>query len=400
MKAEPAKTVSRVRQVRKELKGCHVVLSRTVSISVVLLISLGILLVSCDEAKHRDVLTFFFDGAEPSMPEGVENGHFDPDGRLARAAQSPVWYVHEPRKDCTNCHLERGKGRISMEGFLLAPVPQLCFKCHTDYTVSASFVHGPVAVGQCLFCHDHHKSRVKHLLKEAEPNLCHRCHDAAAIAAMPAHSPPQPAACTDCHNPHSSSVKALLKDTALRRVSDPNQAGMPDNAMQEYVGDAKEQPPGQPKTAQSAVSDSDSLSQVLRRVNKLLEQGRLRQARAYLAEFKDNEAFTDQDRKKIAQALSLMDIAAGPEAGKPAQPKEPTPEPEKDDRELHKKMQENADLFYLSMDLYRKGKLVQARKGFVRVLKSGFIPAPMVKTIRGYLLDIDKKLAEGTTPPD
>jgi hypothetical protein len=63
-------------------------------------------------------------------------------------------------------------------------------------------------------------------------------------------------------------------------------------------------------------------------------------------------------------------------------------------------MQENADLFYLSMDLYREGKFVRARAGFVSVLKSGLIPAPMEKTILDYLKDIDKRLAEEVTPPD
>jgi hypothetical protein len=192
-----------------------------------------------------------------------------------------------------------------------------------------------------------------------------------------------------------------LKDSALRRISDPNQAGTLDKATQEYVRDVRQQ--DQKKTSQpskTVAADSDRLFQVLRRVGKLLEQGRLQQARAYLEGFKDNDAFTDLDRVKIAQVLSLMDSAAGPKAGKPAKRKAPAAEPEKDDRELRKKMQENADLFYLSMDLYRKGKLVQARKGFAWVLQSGFIPAPMGETIRGYLLDIDKKLAEAATPPD
>ena len=67
---------------------------------------------------------------------------------------------------------------------------------------------------------------------------------------------------------------------------------------------------------------------------------------------------------------------------------------------MRKKIRENADLFYASMDLYREGKLAEAREGLARVLKSGLIPAPMAKTIRGYLLDLDKRLAEAATPPD
>lgn len=389
-------------------------LSRTVFISVglLLLISLGILLVSCDEAGNRDVLTFFFDGVESARPDGFENGSLDPNDRLAQADEPPVWYVHEPTKDRTHCrtlcHTDRGKGPPSMQAFLLAPVPQLCFTCHTDDTASAPFVHGPVAVGQCLFCHDHHRSRVKHLLKRPEPSLCYMCHDADAIATIPAHSAPQPSACTDCHNPHSSSVKALLKDAALRRVPDPDRAETLNKVVQEYVRDARPQDQKkslQPsQTMETAALDSDNLFQILWTVSKLLEQGQLQQARAYLEEFRDDAAFTDQERGKIAQVLSLMDSAgqgaAGSKAEKPAKRRKPAPEPEKDDAQLRKKMQENADLFYLSMDLYREGKLVGAREGFVIVLKSGLIPTPMGKTIRGYLKDIDKKLAEEATPPD
>ncbi len=379
-----------------------------ISVGLLLLISLGILLVSCNQVRHRDVLTFLFDGVESPGSEGFEDGPFDPNDRLAQANQAPVWYVHEPRKDCTLCHTERGKKRTYRQAFLVTPVPQLCLDCHTDFPALAPFVHGPVAVGQCLFCHDHHKSRVKHLLKETEPGLCYRCHDENAIMAMPAHSTEQTSVCTDCHDPHSSSAKALLKDESLRRVREPIQAATLSNAVQEYVRDAKEQE--QKRTLQPSKTvalDGKTLFQVLQTVGELVEQGQLQQARAYLEGFKDNDAFTGQEREKIAQVLSLMGSAlsgdgqdaAGPKADKPVERREPPGEPEKDDREFRKKMQENADLFYLSMDLYREGKLVQARKGFENVLKSGLIPAPMDKTIRDYLKDIDKRLAEEATPP-
>jgi len=46
-------------------------------------------------------------------------------------------------------------------GLLIAQEPELCYNCNDDYTVSASFIHGPVAVGQCLFCHNPHKSKIE-----------------------------------------------------------------------------------------------------------------------------------------------------------------------------------------------------------------------------------------------
>ncbi|MHC4119425.1 MAG: cytochrome c3 family protein [Planctomycetota bacterium] len=381
-------------------------LPRTVTISVglILLISLEMLVVSCDEVKHRDVLTFFFDGVEPAGPEGFEEGPFDPNEGLAQAAQPPAWYVHEPLRDCTLCHVERGKKRTSLRAFLVAGVPQLCDNCHDDYTASAPFVHGPVAVGQCLFCHHHHKSRFKYLLKQAEPDLCYICHDTEAVAVMPGHMVKELSRCTDCHNAHGSSERALLKDASLRPAAELDRAKLLEKAIEGYVQDARTQDwkkaPPRKETTQTAAFKSDSLFQVLWTVNKLIEQGELQKARAYLEELKDDNAFTDQQRAKIAEVLSLMDrAAAGRDVAKPKE-KKPATITGKDDPEFRRKMQENADLFYLSMNFYREGELVKAWEGFVTVLNSGLIPEAMGKTIRGYLLDIDKRLAAQATPPE
>lgn len=244
------------------------------------------------------------------------------------------------------------------------------------------------------------------MLKEAEPDLCHLCHDIDAIASMPAHVIKEPSKCTDCHNAHPSSERALLKDAAMQPGAKFEQARILNKAMAGYVQGAgaqdQKKPPQRKETEQTTAFSSDSLSQILLIVGKLVDQGELQKARAYLEEFKDNDAFTDLERGKIAEVLSLMDRAAagtGRDVAKPIE-KKPAVIPGKDDPELRKKMQENAALFYLGMDLYREGKLVRARESFVRVLKSGLIPAPMGKTIRGYLLDIDKKLTEQATPPD
>jgi DNA-binding beta-propeller fold protein YncE len=52
-----------------------------------------------------------------------------------------------------------------------------------------------------------------------------------------------------------------------------------------------------------------------------------------------------------------------------------------------------AALYYHSMDLYRAGRLAEARAGFVKVIDSGLIPPPMVQTLRSYIQDIDDQLA-------
>jgi DNA-binding beta-propeller fold protein YncE len=58
-----------------------------------------------------------------------------------------------------------------------------------------------------------------------------------------------------------------------------------------------------------------------------------------------------------------------------------------------RKQEEIVELHKRSMALYRNGQFEKAREGFVRVLKSGLIPAAMKKTIEGYLSDIDNRAA-------
>jgi predicted CXXCH cytochrome family protein len=94
---------------------------------------------------------------------------------------------------------------------LTAPEPELCYQCHTDYPATQPYVHGPVAVGECLLCHEAHKSRIAGLLKEKEPELCYQCHEtieAAQISGHPAEPIPQ---CTKCHDPHAGLDRMLLK---------------------------------------------------------------------------------------------------------------------------------------------------------------------------------------------
>ncbi|MEJ2702839.1 MAG: cytochrome c3 family protein [Sedimentisphaerales bacterium] len=170
----------------------------------------------------------------------LESNAQQPDQR----GQAPTWYAHEPTKDCTNCHHWPKRRGFSAETHLIAPVPKLCYRCHPDFTASASFVHGPVAVGQCLLCHSDppHKSRFKHLLKEPEPKLCFLCHDQTMIESIPAHLPEQTSACTDCHDPHAGSTKALLKPpSAAAQPEKEKPAGVPPASEPSMTPEQREQ---------------------------------------------------------------------------------------------------------------------------------------------------------------
>jgi predicted CXXCH cytochrome family protein len=403
----------------RELKDYYIVLfrARPTSIGLMLLVFFGVLVVSCDEVERYKTLTFFFDGVPPLGQEGLQeeliNSNFQ---ESAQISPKQLWYVHEPQKDCTLCHGKRKQQRgFSLQVRLTAPVPKLCYGCHADYTVSAPFVHGPVAVGQCLFCHNQHKSKIEHLLKEPEPKLCYLCHDINTVELIPAHFKNQQFACTGCHNAHASPVKALLKGASSQTIDELNRAKAINKAMQEHIQVAKEQHEKEflerAETMRTTGQERRSLLQVFRTVIKLVEQGEIQKARAYLEKFKDSSAFTNEERRKIVQVLKLMDIAITTTEGelekvKHQRPvteeklKGPPADPEKSNDRGSKLKKEIVELYYRSMELYRAGQLIRAREGFVKVLKSGLAPAPIAKTIRGYLVDIDNTLARRAKPPN
>jgi predicted CXXCH cytochrome family protein len=365
--------------------------TRPVSIGLMLLVFLGIFFVSCDEVQQHEALTFFFDGVPPLRPEMLQEGPVDSNSlEPDQAGQKPLWYVHEPRKDCSICHGKRKQRSFSSQTYLTTPIPKLCYDCHTDYTESAPFVHGPVAVGQCIFCHNPHKSKIEHLLVAPEPGLCYLCHDTSTIELIAAHLPEQLSACTDCHNPHASSIKALLKDTSSRTYDGAGQPNAVKAAPQNNIQVAKEpyeQSGPRPEATTSApVQKSESLSEVFQETSRLIELGKLQQARAYLEKFKDSNSFTAEQRRQIARVLGMIDSVLTN--------KEQEPEIEKSS---DKKIREITELYYSSMAFYRTGQFLQAREGFVKIINSGLIPESMVKTIRGYISDIDKSLAGNET---
>ncbi len=187
--------------------------------TAILLLGLSLSWAGCDSVKRHKILSFFFDGVPPlgsqEAPAGQNSASSTrrQDTTGASEPEEKVWFVHEPRKICTNCHEQRNtqQGSLSLAR-LTAPVPELCFGCHADFGESEPFVHGPVAVGECLFCHEHHKSKIAGLLKKKEPDLCYQCHEAVESALIPGHPPEPIQQCTQCHDPHGSSNLMLLRE--------------------------------------------------------------------------------------------------------------------------------------------------------------------------------------------
>lgn len=174
---------------------------------------------SCDEVKRHEILTFFFDGVPPIGYEDSDRDLFsDKAGMQDKQIENEVvWYAHKARKQCDSCHLKSKSSQWAVPEFV-AEVPQLCYQCHDDTTAADNYVHGPVAVGQCLLCHDPHRAKNKQLLKKPQPELCFQCHNNVQVGKIPGHADDMEGTCTKCHDPHSSSVKAMLKVDPERDV--------------------------------------------------------------------------------------------------------------------------------------------------------------------------------------
>ena len=189
-----------------------------------------VIVAGCDrEAKHK-ILTFFFEGVPPLDGEKAgETATTTIDGSLQPVVEEEAVSIkskqlgsvrHEPARNCESnkCHIG---GMNSGQQGLVEPMPDLCYSCHTDYHTCGDNLHGPIAVGECVFCHDPHRSKYVHLQKAPQPELCYQCHVPEEIKLVAGHQEMQDTICTDCHDPHVSSMEKLLKPV-VRDEENPN----------------------------------------------------------------------------------------------------------------------------------------------------------------------------------
>ena len=74
------------------------------------------------------------------------------------------------------------------------------------------FVHGPVAAGDCSFCHKQDK-KDQHVFQPINnvEALCYECHEKLSAGSL-VHKPVAEGKCTGCHDPHQSANLFQLKD--------------------------------------------------------------------------------------------------------------------------------------------------------------------------------------------
>ncbi|MCH7917276.1 MAG: hypothetical protein IIC50_04745 [Planctomycetes bacterium] len=325
---------------------------------------------SCGESARRSLLTFFFEGV-PARPEETAESPARPDSRdddlfALKASAELTWYVHEPVRQCERCHGDQIERQFSREVGLVADVPQLCYECHQEIAVHRHWVHEPVAEGDCLWCHEPHRSLHEHLLLEPAPGLCYQCHDSRAIEEIDYHDLPGYRRCTDCHTGHSSDIKFLLI-----AASAGGKTSFDHEDYKAVLSLAHED-------AERGTDFRIMVATVLRHI----EQRDLGSARAYLMGIRGSgkvSASETQQWQDVFRHLEAQErIAAEQQA--------------LSGRDHTRRV---AQRYYESMEQYHRGHLEDARRGFTEVLESGLVPAAMRKTIEQYRRRIDEAL---TTP--
>ncbi|NDY41412.1 cytochrome C [Dissulfurirhabdus thermomarina] len=181
-------------------------------------LGIGMLAAACDPVTRHEVLSTVFDGV-PELPPAEEMCEAYARRKVAEALAPPKSEAgeaakpaerrssHRPyaEKRCTDCH------DFSTRVGLLHPRTELCFTCHKGF-VRGPFVHGPVAVGDCLACHLPHTSPNPALLREDRTAICQRCHREERLAAALHRKVVEHGMnCVDCHDPHYGDARYFLR---------------------------------------------------------------------------------------------------------------------------------------------------------------------------------------------
>jgi predicted CXXCH cytochrome family protein len=163
-------------------------------------LAVSLLVGACSPATRYRVLSFLFDGVpEPGKPPVVGYGPAvptEPQEPAEARVRRPV-FAHAPFREnrCTACHnMETGQlAKEVREG--------LCLDCHAGVSAGDRYLHGPVAVNDCVSCH---------LLDDVH-TVCFRCHRQEDLSAEPHDATIEGQACVVCHDPHGGADRFFMK---------------------------------------------------------------------------------------------------------------------------------------------------------------------------------------------
>ena len=169
----------------------------------------------CTREPRHAVLSFFFDGVPPldaglEIDEPLDSAETD----IPKVVRL-VMLMHKPLEDglCDRCHRKERSLYLGEE----FDIRGRCFECHEplqEQLESYPFIHGPVAVSNCLGCHDAHESPYPPLLIQPDPELCYGCHDQELVVSLPSHQDWSEEKCMPCHDPHGGDTRFFLKEVA------------------------------------------------------------------------------------------------------------------------------------------------------------------------------------------
>lgn len=255
---------------------------------------LFLLLSSCDDVGRHQVLTLFFDGV-PSLSGAVPGTESPAPNDVKLPVSPPVekWRMHEPVKDCTVCHGKQPRRGASPKVQLVASIPSLCYQCHQEYSAPEGWMHGPVATGDCLLCHEPHKTKTESLLRKPLPELCYQCHEPQAVRAIQGHAELSGRRCVDCHAAHAAETKSLLKPAYLNTP-----AGRPyklESRRRRYEESLHK--------AHLSVALSSDFHNLCRTTIDYLEGDLLLLAQAYLEILGKGPLLMDTERPTVAEVL-------------------------------------------------------------------------------------------------
>ena len=166
--------------------------------------------VGCSQTTRDRMTHFFFEVPEEGKAADASVAPIDPPvyepPRLSLPG-SRFASNHPPfvRRECASCHdVEQ---RMSVREDLM----QRCGNCHARYFTD-EVGHSPVAEGECLTCHQMHRSTEASLLTMPLTELCVDCHDEPEDLSEAAHGQEGAERCTTCHDVHFGTSPLLKAD--------------------------------------------------------------------------------------------------------------------------------------------------------------------------------------------
>ncbi len=104
---------------------------------------------------------------------------------------------------CGECHAGVRGGAANSEA-------ETCKGCHRKLAMIYPYVHGPIAAGKCVVCHDPHGSNWPSLMVADARTMCTNCHD--QPGSLDHVEKARSRVCYLCHNPHASMNRKFLYD--------------------------------------------------------------------------------------------------------------------------------------------------------------------------------------------